>query len=258
MAIAVLLALCQWAGVRTAAYWAWCPAVPVEAVNNAHVDMLGVLLVVLAFCVVRGRGALLGAAVAAKLLPAVTLAGALSGVLRDGVHRRRILTVLLPAGAVVVLAYLPYVLASNASVLGYLSGYFQEEGYETPSARERFALLRLVLPDAWTPYAAILLLGLISWYVLRHGDPDRPWGGALLVTGSLLLLLTPAYSWYALLVVALVALDGRWEWLGVALAGAVSYLSGPTTLAYTAAALAVVAGWAVRRSPAVILVGARR
>lgn len=258
MAIAVLLALCRWAGVRTAASWAWCPAVPVEAVNNAHVDMLGVLLVVLAFCVVRGRGALLGAAVAAKLLPVVTLAGALSGVLRNGVDRRRILAVVLPAGAVVTLAYLPYVLTSNASVLGYLFGYFQEEGYETPSARERFALLRLVLPDAWTPYAAILLLGLIIWYVLRHGDPDRPWGGALVATGSLLLLLTPEYSWYALLVVALVALDGRWEWLGVALAGAVSYLSGPATLAYTAAALAVVAGWAVRRNPAVTLTGARR
>ncbi|MFI7453597.1 glycosyltransferase 87 family protein [Nonomuraea sp. NPDC049714] len=260
MAIAVLLALCRWAGARTAAYWAWCPAVPAEAVNNAHVDMLGVLLVVLAFCVVRGRGALLGAAVAAKLLPGVTLPGALSGVLRDGVHWRRILAVLLPAGAVVTLAYLPYVLTSNASVLGYLFGYFQEEGYEAPSARERYAVLRLVLPDAWAPYAAILLLGLIILYVLRRGDPDRPWAGALVVTGSLLLLLTPEYSWYALLVVALVALDGRWEWLGVALAGAVSYLFGPATLAYTVAALVVVAGWAVRRfheSPVGTPAGAR-
>ncbi|MFC7586521.1 hypothetical protein ACFQYP_24330 [Nonomuraea antimicrobica] len=38
----------------------------------------------------------------------------------------------------------------------------------------------------------------------------------------------PRYSWYALLVVALAAMDGRWEWLGVALAGAVAYIAGPS------------------------------
>ncbi|WP_306420254.1 glycosyltransferase 87 family protein, partial [Streptomyces javensis] len=68
-----------------AALWAWCPAVPVEAVNNAHVDALGVLLTVAGLVAVPRRrtlgGALLGAATAAKLLPAVTLPGALSGVL---------------------------------------------------------------------------------------------------------------------------------------------------------------------------------
>ncbi|MEU8620486.1 hypothetical protein [Streptomyces sp. NPDC048623] len=41
--------------------------------------------------------------------------------------------------------------------------------------------------------------------------------------------MTPGYSWYALLLIALAALDGRWEWLGVALAGAVAYLAGAAT-----------------------------
>ncbi|MEU8246469.1 glycosyltransferase 87 family protein [Nonomuraea sp. NPDC048916] len=246
MAIAVLLALYRWTGARKAAYWAWCPAVPVEAVNNAHVDMLGVLLVVLAFCAGRGRGALLGAAVAAKLLPVTALIGALSGVLRRGVAWRRILAVTAPAALVITLAYVPYVLTSQASVLGYLFGYVQEEGYDAPSARDRYGVLRLVLPDSWAPFAAVLLLASVALYVLRFGDRNRPWGGALLVTGSLLLLFTPAYSWYALLVVALAAMDGRWEWLGVALAGAVAYVSGPATAAYTLAALAVGAGWVLR------------
>ncbi|MFG1680922.1 glycosyltransferase 87 family protein [Nonomuraea sp. NPDC049269] len=248
MAIAVLLALWRWAGAGRAACWAWCPAVPAEAVNNAHIDMLGVLLVVLAFCVVRGRGALLGAAIAAKLIPATALPGALSGVLKGGVAWRRIAAVVVPAVLVVMLTYLPYVLISRGSVAGYLFGYVQEEGYEAPSARGRYAVLRLVMPDSWAPFAAILLLALLVLYVLRYGDPERPWGGALLVSGSVLLLFTPEYSWYALLVVALVAMDGRWEWLGVALAGAVGYLFGPATLAYTLAALAVLAGWAVRRA----------
>lgn len=257
MAIAVLLALCRWVGVRAAAYWGWCPAVSAEAVSNAHIDMLGVLLVVLAFCVLGGRargalggaasGALLGAAVAAKLLPVITLPGALSGVLRHGVAWRRTLTVVGPAALVVVLAYLPYALTSRGSVLGYLFGYVQEEGYEAPSARERYGVLRLVMPDSWAPFAAILIVVLIVLHVLCNGDPARPWAGALLLSGSLLLLLTPEYSWYALLVVPLAAMDGRWEWLGVVLASAVSYQFGPATLAYTLAALAVLAGWAVRR-----------
>ncbi|MEV0615013.1 glycosyltransferase 87 family protein [Nonomuraea sp. NPDC050404] len=267
MAVLALLALCRIAGARRAAYWAWCPAMPIEAVNNAHVDMLGVLLVVLAFYAVRGRGALLGAAVAAKLLPATALLGSLSGVLAGGragraadaaadraanpVAWRRVAGVVVPAGVVVVLSYLPYVLASGPAVAGYLPGYLQEERYD--GGGSRYAVLRLLLPDAWAPYAAVLLLALVVLAVLRHGHPDRPWRGALLVSGSLLLLFTPGYSWYALLVVALAAMDGRWEWLGVALAGAVAYVTAPggsgtlATVFYAGAALAVLIGWAVRR-----------
>ncbi|GAA1017787.1 hypothetical protein Aple_028260 [Acrocarpospora pleiomorpha] len=250
-----------------AAYWAWCPAVPLEAVNNAHADVLGVLLTVLAFLVVRRRralgGALLGSGIAVKLLPAVTLPGALSGVLsRDRPSRDRLsrdqwfrdtLTVVAPAAAVAALAYLPYVLASHASVFGYLTGYVREEGYDDASARDRYALVRLVVPDGWAlPVVAALLL-VVTLLVLRHGDPDRPWRGALLVTGAAFLLLTPGYSWYALLLVALVALDGRWEWLGIPLAGAAKYLTagsaigGATgTIAYGLAALAVIGGYAWR------------
>ncbi|UBU16299.1 glycosyltransferase 87 family protein [Nonomuraea gerenzanensis] len=287
MAVVALMAVCRIAGVRRAVYWAWCPAVPVEAVNNAHVDMLGVLLVVLAFMAgtrsaragnVRTgvlSGVLLGAAVAAKLLPAAALPGALAGVLSGGLSNRqtadgqaadgqetdgraadaqrahggvawrRVAITLVPATLAMALSYLPYVLTSGSSVLGYLPGYLKEERYDGGGAR--YAVLRLVVPDAWAPYAAIVLLCLVALLVLRFGDPDRPWQGALLVSGSLLLLFTPGYSWYALLVVALAAVDGRWEWLGTALAGAVAYLAadlGP--LFYTAAALAVLAGWAAR------------
>ncbi|WP_063806802.1 glycosyltransferase family 87 protein [Streptomyces regalis] len=235
---------------RAAALWAWCPAVPVEAVNNAHVDALGVLLTVLALGTAAGtrRGALLGAAIAVKLYPVLALPGALSGL-----RPRQAVRVVLPAVAVIAFAYLPYVLASGAGVLGYLPGYLHEEGYQSGNVR-RFALLRLVLPDpAAGPAAAVVLL-LTALYVLRHGDPARPWSGALLVTGTALLLTSPAYSWYALLVVALVALDGRWEWLAVPAAGAVLYIGGEPwgnhaslqSLSYGAAALAVLAGAAVR------------
>ncbi|MFD8638435.1 glycosyltransferase 87 family protein [Streptomyces sp. NPDC059533] len=237
---------------RTAAYWAWCPAIAVEAVNNAHADVLAVLLSVIALgLTVRHRargGAVLGLAIAVKLLPAVLLPGALSGVRRP----RDAAATLLPAAAVLTALYLPYVLLSHSSVLGYLGGYADEEGYQDASAGDRYALLRLLLPDSWAVPAVVAGMLAVSLHVIRRGDPERPWSGALLVTGTAFLLTTPGYSWYALLLIALVALDGRWEWLGVAVAGAAAYLTGravPYTgaTAYAIAALAVLCGWAARR-----------
>lgn len=223
---ALLLVQRRWgAQLRTAAYWAWCPAVAVEAVNNAHVDVLAVLLSVAALGVVVRRralgGALFGLAIAAKLLPAVLLPGALAGVRRW----RDAAALLVPATAVVGLTYLPYVLGSRSSVFGYLGGYAAEEGYEDPGSGGRYALLRLVFPDSWSvPAVAVGMLAAVA-YVWRRGDPERPWSAALLVTGTAFLLMTPGYSWYALLPIALVALDGRAEWLGVAVAGAAAYVS---------------------------------
>ncbi|MCZ4119202.1 glycosyltransferase family 87 protein [Streptomyces sp. H39-S7] len=235
---------------RRAALWAWCPAVSFAAVNDAHIDTLGVLLTVLALgtSVLPRRGALLGAAIAVKLLPAVVLPGALA---RRG--PRDIARVLLPALLVIALAYLPYVMTSGFGVLGYLPGYLREEGYESESVR-RFALLRLFLPDSVAAPLAVVLIALTALYVLRRGDPGRPWSGALLVTGTALLLTSPSYYWYALLVVALVALDGRWEWLTVPLAGTVLYIGNSMgahgtwlqSWSYGTAAVAVLAGAALR------------
>ncbi|MGP3980477.1 glycosyltransferase family 87 protein [Streptomyces sp. KR80] len=252
------------AGPHLAAYWAWCPAVPIEAVNNAHADVLGVLLAVAGLSVLGARrrvagGALLGAATAVKLLPAVVVPGALSGVLAKGrapvgSRVRTAAAVTLPAAAVIALGYLPYVLGSEASVFGYLSGYVEEEGYRDPSVKNRYALLRLVLPESWAQVAVVAAMLTVVLYVLRRGDPERPWRGALLVTGTAFLLMTPGYPWYALLVVALVALDGRWEWLVVPLAGTAKYVAGRGvpdgdvvgTSGYAIAAAAVLAGWALR------------
>ncbi|MFH9983333.1 glycosyltransferase 87 family protein [Streptomyces sp. NPDC017179] len=241
---------------RRVALWAWCPAVPFAAVNDAHVDTLGVLLAVAALGTAAGarRGALLGAAIAVKLLPVLVLPGALSGALAPGHARargRETASVLLAVVGVVTLAYLPYLSASGSAVLGYLPGYLREEGYE-PGDVSRFALLRLVLPDTWAAPAAVALVALSAWYVLRRGDPERPWHGSLLVTGTALLLTSPVYYWYALLVVALVAMGGPWEWLAVAAAGTVLYVvdglqpQGVQATAYGMAAVTVLAGALVR------------
>ncbi|MBC9719481.1 hypothetical protein H9Y04_43940 [Streptomyces sp. TRM66268-LWL] len=257
-----------------AALWAWCPAVSIEAVNNAHADALGVLLtvgglVLLARNHVNGSngharlagGALLGAATAAKLLPAVALAGALGGVrrFRDAVR------LVAPALTVLALAYLPYLLLSEQSVFGYLSGYLEEEGYDNASGSDRFALLQLLpLPDAWLLPVAMLGMLVAFAYVIVKGSAERPWHGALLLTGTAFLLMTPGYSWYALLLIALAAFEGRWEWLAVAVAGAADYVTDRAvpndtlavgTLAYGVAAMGVAAASlyrsrASRRTPA--------
>ena len=249
---------------RWAALWAWCPAVAFAAVNDAHVDTLGVLLTVAAAGALTGtrRGMLLGGAVAVKLLPALALPGLLSGALarRDGRSVRSALAVAGSALAVVAAAYLPYVLASGTGVIGYLPGYLHEEGYDSGSVG-RFALLRTVLPDTWAGPAAGAVIVVVALHVLLRGDPDRPWHGALLVTGTAFLVTSPAFYWYMLAVVALAALDGRWEWLAVPAAGTVLYVEGATgsggfamqAWPFGLAALAVVAGTllrANRRTPA--------
>ncbi|MFD5407757.1 glycosyltransferase 87 family protein [Streptomyces griseorubiginosus] len=234
-----------------AALWAWCPAVALEAVNNAHIDTLGVLFLVLAMGTATAgarRGALLGAAIAVKLLPVLALPGALSGVRGPG----RVLRLTGALTAAVALAYVPYVAMSGPGVLGYLPGYLHEEGYE-PGHVRRFALLRLLLPDTAAGVAAVVVLLVVGVYVWRRGDPDRPWRGALLLTGTALLLFSPSYPWYSLLVIALVALDGRWEWLTITLAGTTLYLAGRLlpgfplqAWAYGVAAVAISVGACVR------------
>ena len=67
--------------------------------------------------------------------------------------------------------------------------------------------------------------------MLQFSDPDRPWQGALVMTAAALAVTTPRYQWYALLLVMLVALDGRPEWLAFA-AGAY-YAAEPSLGRYT-------------------------
>lgn len=235
---------------RRAALWAWCPTVALEAGNNAHVDVLAALITVAALVLLAGGrraapgAALLGLAVAAKVTPALVL---------PAVLRRRPVAVLVAAAGAVVAVYLPHVLAVGGGVLGYLPGYLGEEGYRSG---RRFALLSLVLPQSWAGPVAVVVLAAVAVAVLRLADPDRPWRGAVVMTGAALLVTTPAYPWYALLLVALVALDGRAEWLTLAAAGYLALYARDIGLAgtpgqrlgYGAALFAILAVAAYRRA----------
>jgi Glycosyltransferase family 87 len=211
--------------IRWAALWAWCPTVALEAGNNAHVDVLAVMITALALLVLartrtRKRtllgGVLLGLAIATKMTPVL----AVPAVLR----RRRWVLLAASAVAAVVTVYIPHVIAVGSRVLGYLPGYLQENGYGSGS---RFGLLDLLFKDKPATVIAVLVLAVTAYLVLRRGDPDQPWHGAMIMTGIALAVTTPLYQWYALLLVMLVALDGQWEWLGLA-AGAYVYAEPST------------------------------
>jgi hypothetical protein len=204
---------------RYAVFWAWCPVVGLQAGNDAHVDVLAAFLAAAALLTLArpgqrqrgwlraaGGGVLLGLAIATKITPVL---------LAPGVLRRRPVTVAVSALAATAAAYLPHLLAVGRHVIGFLPGYLAQDGYTSGG---RFELVSLLVPGRWATLAAVVILAGAGLLALRWADPDRPWRSALLMTGAALAVTTPALLWYSMLLVVLVALDGRPEWLALAAA----------------------------------------
>lgn len=215
--LALLLGLLRRREVRWAALYAWTPLPAVEAVANAHVDVLAALLAVAAVALVRARPVLaavpLGLAVLVKLYPAVLVPLLL--------RSRRALAAsaaLLALVALVAAAYLPHVLAVGPDVLGYLPGYLAEERYDTGG---RFLLVPL--PGRLAVAGALAALAVGTLLVLRAGG--SPEVVAARLVGVLLLVATPVQPWYALLLLALAAWSGEWWWAALGPAGQVYYLA---------------------------------
>lgn len=256
---------------RQAALWAWCPTVVLEAGNNAHIDVLAALLLVVALgAAAAGRfasaGLAIGAAIATKLLPVLALPALLASLPRDGSAAawrrwaRGAAPLLLACLAVLVAGYAPHVLAVGGRALGFLPAYLDEEGYQGGG---RFALLRLVLPGEVAVVVGVLLIGAVAVWTARPAPPAAapatppgvdhalrddhaigddhairarplPWRPAVVLVGFTFALAAVPYPWYALLLVALVALDGRWEWLAVAAAAYPVYFIRALDLPLTA------------------------
>jgi hypothetical protein len=218
---------------RWAALWGWSPLAATEGVTNSHIDILaGLLLLVATLLVSNGRrwggGIALGAAIAVKLIPVIAAPALL---------RRQPWKVIVGSIVTFSVLYVPYILASGIGVLGYLPGYLTEEGY---SSGERFVLLSLVFPGASALVVAAVLLAVTAGLVWWKTNPDDPWLGQLVMIGATLLIVSPRYPWYALLLVPIIAMTGRWEWLAVPVALTARLLVPSTDLARAAIALAIV------------------
>ncbi|MCA1656738.1 MAG: glycosyltransferase 87 family protein, partial [Actinobacteria bacterium] len=228
-------------------------------------------------------GALLGVGIAVKLIPGVLLPAGL---------RRHPLRVVAATAMVVATSYLPHVLVVGPRVLGYLPGYLQEENYSKGS---RFLLLGLVgLHGTVAQVVAVVLLAVAAAAVAAAPLPRRfrPWAGHAATDGdgdadgdgdrdapspitrarwilvAVFLIVTPVQPWYAVLVVAVAALDGTWELLAVAAAAYPLYFGtiidqaapGLGTISYGIAALVVAAvSWRrFRRGPTTLVPVASR
>lgn len=193
---------------RWAALWAWCPLVYSEGVTNSHIDIVGVVLVVVATMLAAGgrgwrAGIAIGGAIATKLIPVIA-APALLG--------RQPVRVIVAAVATFAVCYIPYVVLSGIEVLGYLPGYLTEEGYDTG---ERFVLLSPFFPGISAAVVAAAVIAVTGLFVWRLTDPADPWMGQLVMIGVTLVVVSPRYPWYALLLIPMIAMTGRWEWLGI-------------------------------------------
>ncbi|HEU0101873.1 MAG TPA: glycosyltransferase 87 family protein [Mycobacteriales bacterium] len=247
--LAALLSLLRRAGrdPRAVAAYALAPLPVLEAVQNAHVDALAVLLVLGAVAAGARKPVLSSAALTCAALVKV-YPGLLLPLLLRGRGRR--LQVVGVAVGLAVLTYLPHVLAVGLDVVGYLPGYLREERYGEGTRYLLVGLLGL-RGTAATAVVVVALAGLLA-HLLR-GSLPLPAAGVRLMAG-VLLLTTPVQPWYALLLLALLVLTGDWWALPLTAAGYplffATILNGDAVLAgrlsYGAAAL-VVAAAALRR-----------
>lgn len=249
--IAVLLVLLRRWGrdPRWAVVYAWSPLAVVEAVQNAHVDTLATLFVLIAVALARRRPGLAAVAVAAATLVKLYPVLVLPALLRR--HPWRVATVVGLCGGA---AYLPHVLAVGTGVLGYLPGYLQEEQYGDGS---RYLLASAVgLHGAAASVAATAIIGGAMFWVARRTrrHDAQPDASMRVLLATALLVATPVQPWYGLSLAALAALAGQLRWLAVSLAAYPLYFAiipaGPNSGAsrlgqavFAAAALVLLGAW---------------
>jgi alpha-1,6-mannosyltransferase len=211
-AVAAIIALLERQGMpptRVAAY-AWHPLPVWEIAGNGHVDaaMIALLLGGLVAFVHR-RALIAGVLVTlgALVKPAALLA--LPVFWRPWDWRLPLAVAL-----TIVLAYLPY-LSVGAGVLGFLPAYLQEEGFASGSG-SGFKLLWLVeqvagpLPYGGSLYIGVAALTLIGLALAVSFRSDRSQEASMRSLSWLLIaflvLSSPHYPWYFLVLVPFLAL----------------------------------------------------
>jgi hypothetical protein len=189
--------------------YAWHPLPIWEIAGNGHVDAAMIALLLLALllaCEFSTLAAGIAATLAALVKPTAALALA---VLWKPWDWRLPLVV----AATLLLAYLPFA-SVGWGVLGYLPGYVAEEGLTTGGAYKLLALLEVLTGEL--PYAApiYVTLGCLTLFVIALASAlrrDRSLAATVhalnLLLIAFLVLSSPHYPWYFLVLVPMLALD---------------------------------------------------
>jgi alpha-1,6-mannosyltransferase len=211
-----LLADCGLPRARVLIYL-WHPLTLWEFAGSGHVDAALIAFLVLALWARRREaawltGSALAAAALVKFFPAV---------LFPALYRRWDWKMPAAAAATVLVAYLPF-LGAGPAVLGFLPGYFEEEGLQSGAGYFLWNVLRSVPPFEHAgpaPYlalAAAALLGLAMRSLFTAEDGYL--GSALALAVAAMVLLSPHYPWYFAWIVPLVCLTPRLSALYLTLA----------------------------------------
>jgi hypothetical protein len=196
---------------RVVAYF-WHPLPIWEIANSGHVDAFAVALMLLGLWVaLTGRAKRGAVLIALGMLVKPYVAPALAPVWRLRDWKMPLVVI-----AVITLCYLPY-LSIGWGVFGFLTkGYLTEEGIISGNDLWLLSLWRLVFGAhrgdvaAYAAVAASILL-FMAFSTARH--PNRTIASSLADTNMLLLvvllLLSPNYPWYFLVIVPFVALCGN-------------------------------------------------
>jgi alpha-1,6-mannosyltransferase len=195
---------------RVVAYL-WHPLPLWEIANSGHVDALMVALMMLGLWIALTGRALRGAAVIAfSVLVKPYVAPVLAGIWRPWDIKMPIVVL-----AIVALCYVPY-LSVGSGVLGFLTkGYLTEEGISAGNDLWPLSLWRLAFGQHHGDVAvyiatAVLILLFKGLAVAR--SPDRSISSRLDNINMLLLLtlllLSPSYPWYFLVITPFLVLCG--------------------------------------------------
>jgi alpha-1,6-mannosyltransferase len=181
--------------------YAWHPLALWEIAGSGHVEALLVALIVLAlWCRSRDLRPLTGVALAGaalvKLFPVV---------LFPAFYRRWDWKMPMAMAATFLVAYVPYA-GIGAGALGFLPGYFQEEGlihgwgiFPLSVATRLFGLPE-ASGKAYLIFAATILAALGLFLVMRKTAPSNEnyVSGTLLLALTFTVLLSAHYAWYFL------------------------------------------------------------
>jgi alpha-1,6-mannosyltransferase len=195
---------------RVVAYL-WHPLPLWEIANSGHVDALMVALMLLGLWIALTGHALRGAVlVALSMLVKPYVAPVLAGIWRPWDLKMPLIVI-----ATIALCYLPY-LSVGWGVLGFLTkGYLTEEGISAGNDLWLLSLWRLVVGEhqgdvvGYVALAALVLLfkGLAVARRSHHTSASRLTDINMLLLLTLLLL-SPNYPWYFLVVTPFAALCG--------------------------------------------------